>query len=282
LERYVRAQVERSGDAIDAPPPELAQWLAENEEPLDAVRDHLLSAEEVVWASDPRNEVSPIPNLAGHILLNRILTARAFEKAYHGDAASWQELRATHALTRSLWRRPEVVSILIAVASARTMNAAARKMPLPAPAWLAETFTFDYDAAASRAQQAEAWRMRSNDARPLEHFRAVREAERMRRINEEILRLKVCDITSAQFDRMRATFASRRMPSILGAWQRFLRFRVEREATQRVLQIRSGQMPSPQSQCSDGSWQVTPNSAKFTREVQLDLPGLRIPLEYSR
>jgi hypothetical protein len=71
------------------------------------------------------------------------------------------------------------------------------------------------------------------------------------------------------------------MPSILEGWQRLLRFRAEREATQRVLQLRAGETPSTESQCSDGSWIVTPNSVKFSRKVPVP-QGIVYPLEYSR
>jgi hypothetical protein len=283
LTDYVRAQLERSGDAIDAPPDAVAVWLAENAAPLDAVRDHLAGAEEVVWASDPRGEMSPVPNLPGHIQLERILVARALEKARHGDASAWQELRAANALSRALWQRPEIISIIVAVATSRMTNGAARKMPLPAPDWFGETLSFDYEREAWRAQQVETWRMRAlGRGNPIEQYRAMREAERMRKITEEAIRTKVCDVTSPQFAAARAMFASRRTPSIFSAWQRILRFRVEREATQRVLQLRAGQLPSRDSRCSDGTWQVTSDSVKFTREIRMDAPTLNIPLQYSR
>jgi hypothetical protein len=61
-----------------------------------------------------------------------------------------------------------------------------------------------------------------------------------------------------------------------------LRFRAEREATDRALQIRAGRMPVTESSCSDGAWMVTANAVKFSREVKVPSPGIRYPLEYAR
>src|SRR6185436_12159398 len=71
---YVKSQFERSGDAIDAPPPPAAQYLAENEQALNAVRDHLLSGMPIVWETKLSEGFdATIPNPAGQMNLQKIL-----------------------------------------------------------------------------------------------------------------------------------------------------------------------------------------------------------------
>ena len=53
-------------------------------------------------------------------------------------------------------------------------------------------------------------------------------------------------------------------------------------AAQSVLQLRAGLAPLPDSSCVDGSWDVTPASVKFTRNIEVEAPGIRYPLEYAR
>jgi hypothetical protein len=296
ISEYLKAQLERGGDAIDAPPPFVATYLADNEKALDAVRDHLLSGAPVTWESNVREGFdAPIPNLLGHMQLQRILAARALDKARRNDPAAWNELRASWELNRGLWNRPDLISILIALATTRMSNAAARKMPLPAPAWLDETFDFDYLHAMAASQQAEAWTIRH--ATPGQRsigdmVRAPWYAQQgadalatFRTYTDAAVRAKACDADSSQFAIARAAMTQTNnvaVPNLIGAWHRLMRFRAELEATERVLQLRAGQTPSPQSQCSDGTWQVTANSIKFSKDVKVPPPGIRFPLEYVR
>jgi len=292
---YVKTQFERSGDAIDAPPPPAAQYLAENEAALNAVRDHLLSGAPIVWETKlSRGFNAPIPNLSGLINLQKVLAARALDKARRNDAAAWDELHASWELNRGVWHRPDLISILIAIASTRMSNAAARKMPLPAPDWLRETYTFDYVGAMAASQQAEAWmihhakpgRLTVKDVLRLPSYRlqGAEYLDVMRKYTTEAVRSRACDSISPQFDPARRSLVTMHLaiPNLISAWHRLIRFRAELEATERVLQLRAGQTPSAKSQCSDGTWQVTSNGIKFSRDVKVPPPGIRYPLEYAR
>lgn len=301
---YTKAQFERSGDAIDAPPPAVARYLAANAAALDAVRDHILGGAPIVWETRVTGGFDqPAPNLVGHMDLQRVLMARAFDKARVNDPGAWNELRASWELDRGLWLRPDLISILVALGSTRMQNAAARKMPLPAPPWFAETRRFDYAAAMAAAQQADAWsiahfepstpvslwqRVKRLVDQPIERYRMAHGIESMQRSVDAIVGSKGCDVESEKFEGVRARLITQGfwfydpLPNLLGAWQRVLRFQAEREATDRVLQIRAGQMPATQSRCSDGAWVVTANAFQFSREVKVPPPGIRYPLEYSR
>jgi hypothetical protein len=275
LIEYVQVQLERSGDAIDAPPSEVARYLADNAAALDEIKTHALSGGPIVFESDiaknPNRDAAPGPNLAALQQLHRAFVARALQHARSGNAEGWDELHAAWELAKPLWQRPDSMSVMTASTSARMVNGAARKMPLPAPAWFQELSSYGYERALAAAFQAEAWRGKNPAL-----------TERLRGMADEALRAKACDASSPQFEAVREKLGARATPNLIGAWERLMRFRAEREATQRVLQIRAGQTPSRDSQCSDGSWQVTPTSFKFTRDIAVPEPQIDYPLEYAK
>ncbi len=293
---YIKEQFERTGDAIDAPPPVAAHYLAENDAALNAIRDHILSGATIAWDTKLTDGFDqPIPNLISMMHLQRAFSARALEKARRNDPAAWDELHASWELNRSLWSRPDLLSALIALASTRMSNGAARKMPLPAPAWMNETYSFDYLGAMAASQQAEAWAIRHaipgrrpmNDVvrAPWYAYQSADALDVLRTYTDAAVRSKACDADSSQFATARAAMTTTNnvaIPNLVGAWHRLMRFRAELEATERILQLRAGQTPSPQSQCSDGTWQVTANSIKFSKDVKVPPPGIRFPLEYVR
>ncbi|HET7435259.1 MAG TPA: hypothetical protein VFN10_11175 [Thermoanaerobaculia bacterium] len=277
---YIRLQLSREGEAIDDVPKTLADYLTKYNAPLDAVRDRLLRGDPVQWPVTLEGAVMT-PNLLAIIQLQRALVARSLLKARGGDARAWDELHASWQLAGSLWNRPEPASVLVGLASARMINAAARKLPLPVPPWFREVLDFDPALSLAAAQQAEVWSRSeiSDDADAFERirfatrsFRRARAAEAQRQFLERALDSRACDFASLglKSDENRE------------AWRRLLRYRAEREATERVLQLRAGQKPSPQSQCSDGSWNVTANGFAFTRDIPVQAPGIAVPLRYSR
>lgn len=294
---YVQTQLERSGDAIDAPPPAVADYLAENGAALDAIRDHVLSGVPIVWESKiSKGFDAPIPNLTGHMALQKIFAARALDKARSKDASAWEDLRASWRLNRGLWSRPDMISIIIALGSSRIGNAAARKMPLPAPAWLGETFTFDYSGPMASAQQTDAWVIHRGAERALPWKDVLREVEYrlqgaeylnvMRTYTDEVLKSKACDAMSPEFATARASLKSSEtlaaVPNLVEVWHRLIRFRAELEATERVLQLRAGEKLTVNSRCSDGTWQLTPSGMKFSRAIHVTAPQLNVPLTYTR
>ena len=291
---YITTQFERAGDAIDAPPPIVAEYLVANELSLNAVRDHLLSGAPIVWetkVSEGFNQ--PIPNLLGHMNLQKRLMARALDKARRNDPSAWDELHASWQLTRDLLKRPDLMSTLIAIASARMSNAAARKMPLPVPAWFSETLSYDYAKAMASAHQVDAWTIHATKSghrsisdylrAPLYAYQEADALNVFRDYAMQVINSKACDAGSETYT-ANVSFlpAGMALPNVLASWKRVLRLRAELEATERVLQLRAGQTPSEKSACSDGSWQVTPSSIKFSRDIKVTRPSLQVPLQYTR
>lgn len=278
---YVQAQLERSGDQIDAPPTDIARYLDINKAKLDEIRTLALSGTPIVFEIDVnagrerqrQDDPEPIvvgPNVFGLQHLHRAFVARALMLARDNNPAAWDELRATWELTRPLWQRPDTIAVLAASTGARMVNGAARKMPLPPPAWLAEIDTFPYELHLAAAHQAEAWRGKNPGL-----------TERLRGVATEVVQAKACDAKSPQFDAVRDKLGARATPSLVSNWERLMRFRAEREARRNVLRMRAGQPPLRESQCTDGSWDVTATSFEFTRDVGVQHSHIKYALEYT-
>jgi len=312
---YLRAQLERPAMAIDPPPAEVGQFLDENAAAIDAVRDHLLHGQPIVWRTHMAEGRSmPIPNLLGHMKLYKVLVTRALRSAQRGDVAAWDDLHASWILSRSLWNRPEMISVLIALAGSRMVNAAAAKMPGSEPGWLAEMRNADSRGAMASSFQAESWAVdhsldalrdeedpqsRSPFMRRVENFvtfpyqrlGSANYREHMRRGTASMLSNTACDVNDPSFDAARAAIAPAKwnliarmaMPNVLSIWQRLARYQAELEATERILQIRRGETPREESQCADGKWIIggTP-TLKFSKEIPVPPPGTKYPLEYTR
>jgi hypothetical protein len=271
---YLREQVERSDATIDAPPPDVERYLTDHAAALDEIRALALSGEPVVFELDPRRtgRDGPGPNLLAMQQLHFVFVTRALVAARAGSPEAWDDLRTAWVLTGPLWKRPDVMTVLTASTGTRLVNTAARWLPLPPAPWFQELRDFPYERALVAAQQADAWRSETPGAL----------SARLRGTAEEVFRVQACDATSPQFDAVRRKLGARATPSLIDDWQRLMRFRAEREATERVFQLRSGQMPAKQSRCSDGEWKVTATSIEFTRDVPETRRQLKYSLRYSK
>lgn len=298
---YVLSQTSKTDPSIDAPPPELAEYLAAHAGDLAAI-SALLRNEKIVW---PQSLVAglegSIPNLLGHMSLARILHARALDRARAGDRGGWDDLHAAWRLTHALWRRPELISSLVGLSIARSTNAIARKMPLPAPDWFDEIRSFDYAKAVMTAQQAEAfaistrvynettvdapdgdggsWYRRGRDAvmAPYVRMSTMDWLEAERRIAHDLARNRNCVLASHDPRQGLAWWnvpaRSASTPNLDSLWPRVFRFRAELEATERALRMRGGDAPMTQSACSDGQWVYSADGFRFSKEF----PKSRVP-----
>lgn len=253
LQSYVNAEIQRPELAIAPPPADASAYLASQAMAIVAVREHLLSSGEIAWERD-----APAPNLAAHLKLTRLLVANALVRARNGDAGAWTDLQAARNLSRSLHGHPELITQIIALSMARTINAASWKMPLPPPPWLDESV--DYVRIFQRSRQYDQWllwkhRAGSNPLRRLEIADAIeRQLETARRID----RVRECDFDGEAL--------SRDAPNLREAWRRAFRYRVEREAARNALRVRAGQ-PLLKSRCADGQWSFDGTWLRFSREI---------------
>jgi len=289
LNTYFRAELERVGDRLQPPPANVAAYLAQHDAPLNAIRDHVVSAGPIRWVQHFKlGHDAPLPNLLGQMTLTKLFTARALAKAANHDATAWDDLHTIWLLDRELWSRPELISQLIALAGTRMVNASAAKMPLPVPPWFHEVQSFDYDHNFAASYQAEAWMInnapRPPAQRPFFDACALDAVETMRRWTTDIATAKGCGISPAQTMDIASwnVLAQVAVPNLSGAWQRFGRFRAELDATDKILALRRGETPSTATRCSDGTWSVSALGLKFSKDIAVPDPGIKYPLVYQR
>jgi len=190
------------------------------------------------------------------------------------------------------------VARMIALAGSRMINGAARKMPLPAPRWFGEVLAFDARSAildshlkiAEDVSDGHASHDLSDSAlqrfvdtlrEPYDRAVARDVKEALRTASQAMAASRECGLDDDEFTRRITAslglwnYLRINVPSLGIVWQRAARFNAEREATAKILDIKSGRVPSAASQCSDGTWVVTPGHIRFTKQIE----G-QIPLEY--
>ena len=294
LHDYIDAQLGRPSNAIDEAPPALAAYLADRRAQLDGVRAHLLSGAPIAWKTQlSKGFDAPIPNLLGHMELARLFVADALVKARGGDAAAWDDLHAIWLLDGGLRGRPDLISQIISLAMGRMTNAAAAKMPLPEPAWLGELRAADYRHSFMASMQSEAWgwmhlpRYGGHLASPYIRLCGADVADHVRVAFVKLAKSNACDVGDTLSQDVNDALPRWNVlgriavPNIAATWQRAARTTPELELTEKVLQLRRRETPSPFSRCSDGRWLVTASSVKFSRTLRGPKTGLNYPLEYA-
>ena len=155
---WLRAVVESPRDAIPAPPEAVTRYLADHREAIDEVLAILDEGRAPVWPLLNEGEASlrPIPNLMGQMNLSRVLAADSLEAARSGDRdRAWRCQRAVWTMAKGTLSRPEMISQLIGVATARSVAGVARKLDGPVPTWLNELEVFDFQRAMLDSCRAE-------------------------------------------------------------------------------------------------------------------------------
>ncbi len=279
---YVHAEHVRDEGAITEPPAEVLAYLDAHEAEIDALREHLLHGEAIVWDCDiSKGFDAPLPHLAGHMNVVRLFVTRALVRGRGDDDRAWDDLHAAWRIEKIVEPRPELISQLIGLAITRFVNGAAWKLPqAPSAAWFHEVQRIDHRRLLVGAYQSEMWMMWRNGersmngamaviARPYLRFSIVDMAHRQRAAME-----KLAAVTTCSFDEVPSlddiprwnVLAQIAVPGN-GAWQRAYRSVAEREATMNVMRIAQGQPIVAQSACSDGAWQFENDRLSFSREI---------------
>lgn len=163
LREYLDAELSNpSGEA--APPSREAATLLDRMDPhLGAVKKALAEGEPRWRMETARGFEARIPNLLGHIQLQRILLASALREASRKDASAANALlEASWALNAPLLARPELISQLIAIAVCRMQAGALRKAPVAPGPWLTRLGTLDPRKGILESFRGEAWAMRES------------------------------------------------------------------------------------------------------------------------
>jgi hypothetical protein len=260
LEEFVGREISRGELTIGQPPalPDVAPMR------------ELLLREPIVWErSDGIGGDNDIQTRrALHLAMARALVASALAKARTNDAAAWDDLHAVWNLARSLEGHPQMVVQTSALAMARMINAVAWKMPLPAPAWLAELQQRDSLRPLLEAFQYSAASYAKDGLKLFPTKFLANSVEHDRRIAEDLLKETRCDVNMRMNELgVDLTFV----------WRRAFRYRAEREATAKALQVREGKPIETATACSDGTWTFDGTTLRFTREIAT-APDRTMPL----
>ena len=122
---------------------------------IRTLRAQIISNEPPVWALDAADILEPsLPPFRTVFRLYNVLTADAFSQK--SKTAAWADLHAMWILSRSLYDRPEWISVSTANIGRRMIASVATQLGEP-PAWFAGFKSFDSHAAMQRAIDYEAW-----------------------------------------------------------------------------------------------------------------------------
>lgn len=159
LSRWFDAQLGHPYRGIDEPPAEVTSFLDRYAVELEAVRRHLIEEEVPVWESQfDRLFEAPVPNLLGHLDLQKLLLADALARSRKGDAdVALRDLEASWKLNRSLRDAPVVITQLIAVSVTRTQAGALRQLESVPGLWRDRLQEHDHRASLLNALRVEGW-----------------------------------------------------------------------------------------------------------------------------
>jgi len=157
-DRYLHKELKDPAPVAGEPPGEVAEFLSEHAAALDAIVEHLRTAEVPLWEMNLR-QFRPVlyPNLQGQrdlqvLLLVRVLAEHRWgrpQRALDAFEASWR-------LNESLRERPQLECLDRAMTESFHQASVLRKLAGMPPDWGEELLALDYRAHFLEAMQAEA------------------------------------------------------------------------------------------------------------------------------
>ena len=141
------------------PPAIVAAFLATHEAELAAVRAHLTEGAVPRWEMHlERVAAAPIPNLLGHIDLQKLLITDALAKIAAGDRdRAFEDLEASWALMQSQEDAPFLISQIIVLADARMLAGALRQIGDVPAVWRGRLSKRDFRQSFTNALKFESW-----------------------------------------------------------------------------------------------------------------------------
>ena len=283
---YVKAEHGRADSTIGGPPAEVLAYLNAHAAEIDTLRDHLLNGPPIVWERDvSQGYDAPMPNLLGHMEVMRLFAARALLRGRGNDVQAWDDLHAAFRVGQILEPRPELISQLIVLAIARSVNSVAWKLPPANATWLAEMQNLDHRRLLLGGYQYDMWTMWRHGERtmkgpmttlgkPYLRWSIVSMADQQRATAQELASMTACGFDGAAFAQRHSKaipkwniIANISTPNLDVAWQRAFRSVAEREATMNAMRIAQGQPIVEKSVCSDGAWRFENDRLSFSRDL---------------
>ena len=161
LTEYLDEQIAKPNNEIDAPPETLQRYLNSKADAIAAIRNHVLNQEIPNWETDITWVVSgdasfPLPSFVGLVNLQKILALDILEKQRLGDTkGAAQMMEVSWKLNQSQWRRPELISQMVALIIGKYQLGVMRKLDVSPPHWQQHLVEHDYWKSMSRSLQGE-------------------------------------------------------------------------------------------------------------------------------
>ncbi len=157
--RYGGTQLERPDRDLDPPPERLRAFLDEHHAELDALRTQLADGRAPQWELRIENPAGePLPNLLGHINMQRLLIADAFASLHAGrNDTALADLEAAWRLNRALQDDPILIIQLVWIAGTRMQAGALRRVEDAGPVWQERLAERDFRASFLEAMRYEGW-----------------------------------------------------------------------------------------------------------------------------
>jgi hypothetical protein len=155
---FVGAQVNRSDDAIEEPPVQLAAFLERHTSEIQSLEDQILAGGDVVWQRDPHKPFDGFnPRPLALRQLHELLLLDALVKSRGGDAAGAERAVETSWRLNTAFRdHPLLIGQMIALAIDSQNLGAIRRIPLQA-SWRDRVTAHDYRRSILVSFQGEVW-----------------------------------------------------------------------------------------------------------------------------
>jgi len=157
LSDYLSREIEKEGGAIERPPQAVRDFLAAQAASLATLRHRLTHGETPLWERHLEEfDERTLPNLLGHMRLQKLLLASCLDRLADGDrATAFETLEASWSLCSALTGEPSIIEQFIAIASARLQFGVMRRVDdLPVP-WSNRLLETDLRTRMLRALRAE-------------------------------------------------------------------------------------------------------------------------------
>ncbi len=264
---YLRRQLERPSRRVESPPRQVAAYLSQYAAELEAVRSWLLAGGEPLWEMKLEELwEAPIPNLLGHIDLQKLLCTDALSRIAEGDhEGALADLEASWRLNRSLLDSPVLITQLVAISISGMRAGALRHVEDVPEVWIERLSEHDYRASFIDTLLFESWLWVQIDeesffsqrqdrwdrllwavARPYTRFCMADISEKYRRAVVTLSQRKVlCDYkigirgTALDVPIAKWNLLKDKVPNLAGAVERVARLELDLELTTKLLQLQA-------------------------------------------
>ena len=159
INQFAEQQLEREGPRLEPPSAKVAEFFDAHRETVEEIRRQLAVDSAPRWARVlARPYRTPLPNLLGHINLQRLLMTDAILRADAGDSpGALITMEASWKLNSALRDLPFLVSQMIALDISRMQVGMLRQIERVPASWGDRLQAQDYRASISTALQVDGW-----------------------------------------------------------------------------------------------------------------------------